>query len=441
MPAPSSAAATPAPAPTAAELTDRYSTVASTLAYWADAYKLTPGHVNFYKQPAIELFEQHEQALFDDLDLPESCSSSQQQGTNAANSDGSPPRALVAALQAFEAVHFAKLEYMIVKPVGKGAFGRVFKGIRLSDNADVALKVIDLEEAKEDVQTIAQEIRALASSSGCPQLICYYSSFVTGTLLWIAMEYLDGGSVLDCVKIKPLREPAVAVICREVLRGLEYLSLEGKIHRDIKAANVLLSSQGHVKLADFGASGQLTDTMTKCNTFVGSPYWMAPEVMTQSRYDGKADIWSLGITVLEMLNGKPPMHDVPPLRAIRLIPKNPSPRVPQGIYTADATDFVNACLVKDPAQRPTLAELLRFPFVANAKPIEELPALLARSSSSGSGSSGSKARAAAKAAAAAAAPAVAAAAAASEASASASGDAAAAAAAAGKKGAELAPEA
>lgn len=139
-----------------------------------------------------------------------------------------------------------------------------------------------MEEAKEDVQTIATEIRALASAKACDQLIRYYSSNVIGTVLWIAMEYVDGGSVLDRVKVKKFKESQVAVVCREVLLGLKYLAADGKIHRDIKAANILLSNSGKVKLADFGASGQLTDTMTKCNTFVGSPYWMAPEIMTES---------------------------------------------------------------------------------------------------------------------------------------------------------------
>jgi serine/threonine-protein kinase 24/25/MST4 len=359
-------------APTAAELAEHFSTVASALSYWADKYKLSAGHVNFLKQPTIEVFEQHEDALLD-LDVPSSM------GGDAEGKAGGVS-SLVAALQSFEDVHLKRLDFMILKPVGKGAFGRVFKGVRVADGAEVALKVIDLEEAKEDVQTIATEIRALAASKGCPQLITYYTSYVTGTLLWIAMEYLDAGSVLDKVKIKPLRESAAAIICREVLLGLDYLALDGKIHRDIKAANILLSSAGNVKLADFGASGQLTDTMTKCNTFVGSPYWMAPEVMTQSRYDGKADIWSLGITLLEMLNGKPPMHDVPPLKAIRLIPKNPSPQVPRGIYGDELTTFINACLTKDPAQRPSLSELLKFPFIRNARPIEDLPGLLTRSS-------------------------------------------------------------
>lgn len=222
---------------------------------------------------------------------------------------------------------------MIDAPVGRGAFGRVFRAHRVKDQLEVALKVIDLEQTKDDVQTIAHEIRALAAGKSCAQLITYYTSFVRGTSLWIAMEFLDGGSVLDRVKTKPFREAQVAVVCREVLLGLRYLAAEGKIHRDIKAANILLSNSGRVKLADFGASGQLTDTMTKCNTFVGSPYWMAPEVMTQSKYDGKADVWSLGITCLEMMAGKPPLHEIPPLKAIRVIPKNPAPQVPPGKYS------------------------------------------------------------------------------------------------------------
>ena len=150
--------------------------------------------------------------------------------------------------------------------------------VRKRDQLPVAIKVIDLEESKDDIQTINKEITALSHGKFCPQLINYYGSVVFGTKLWIVMEYVDGGSILDRIKRKVLTEEEIAVVVKEVLSGLLYLSNEGKIHRDIKAANILLSRQGQVKLADFGATAQLTDTMTKCSTFVGSPYWMAPEV-------------------------------------------------------------------------------------------------------------------------------------------------------------------
>ncbi len=164
-------------------------------------------------------------------------------------------------------------EYEILEQVGSGAFGNVYKGLRKRDQLTVAIKVIDLEESKDDIQTINREITTLANGKTCPQLINYFGSVVFGTKLWIVMEYVDGGSILDKISKKPLEERQIAVIVKEVLSGLQYLSMDGKIHRDIKAANILLGKNGEVKLADFGASAQLTDTMTKCSTFVGVRYF------------------------------------------------------------------------------------------------------------------------------------------------------------------------
>lgn len=175
-------------------------------------------------------------------------------------------------------------EYFLLKKIGGGGFGAVYKGLKRDTNSIVAIKIIDLEEAADDIQTITREIATLAQGKHCPQLVNYYGSTVKSTKLWIAMEFVDGGAVLDAVKErKTLEEKYIAIVAREVLIGLAYLATNGKIHRDIKAANILLGKNGCVKLADFGASRQLTDTVQKCNTFVGSPYWMAPEVMSTLR--------------------------------------------------------------------------------------------------------------------------------------------------------------
>jgi len=260
----------------------------------------------------------------------------------------------------------ANSEYAINEQVGSGAFGSVFKGTRRKDNKQVAIKIIDLEESKDDVQTICREITTLVSSS-CPQLINYYGSAVFGTKLWIAMEFVDGGSILDKMKkqSKPLNEEQIAYVVHEVLLGLDYLSRAHKIHRDIKAANILISRSGQVKLADFGATAQLTDTMTKCSTFVGSPYWMAPEVMTQPSYDAKADIWSLGVTCYEMAFRHPPNATVHPLKVTMLIPRLPAPEVGAN-FSPDFQAFVKACCTKNPQQRPDIPSLLKMPFVAKA---------------------------------------------------------------------------
>jgi serine/threonine-protein kinase 24/25/MST4 len=265
-----------------------------------------------------------------------------------------------------------KMDYFLTEKIGSGGFGSVYRGMIRKTGQVCAIKVIDLEETSDDIITISREIAALTQGKACPQLTNYYGSVVHGTKLWIAMEFLDGGSVLDLVKRKLLKEKHISIIVREVLLGLAYLQMEGKIHRDIKAANILLSTEGAVKLGDFGASRQLTDTVAKCNTFVGSPYWMAPEVMMQSQYDGKADIWSLGVTCLEMTTGKPPHAAIHPLKVMNMIVRNEPPMLEGEQWTKEFKNFVSMCLIKDASKRPPLHILLRHPFIKKAKKVKDL---------------------------------------------------------------------
>ncbi|KAL8769395.1 MAG: hypothetical protein Q9209_004623 [Squamulea sp. 1 TL-2023] len=268
-------------------------------------------------------------------------------------------------------------QYEVLEELGSGSFGVVYKAIERASGDIVAIKQIDLESSDDDIQDIQQEISVL-STCHSPFVTQYKASFLRGHKLWIVMEYLGGGSCLDLLKAGSFNEGHISIICRELLLGLDYLHQEGKIHRDIKAANVLLCHSGRVKLADFGVATQLTNIKSQRNTFVGTPFWMAPEVIQQEGYDFKADIWSLGITAMEMINGEPPNANTHPMKVLFLIPKAPAPRLEGNRYSRDFRDFVAACLVKDSDHRPTAKDLLQHRFIRAAGKIEALQELVQR---------------------------------------------------------------
>lgn len=254
----------------------------------------------------------------------------------------------------------------IICKLGEGAYGSVYKALHKESDQVVAIKQVPLDT---DLQEIIKEI-SIMQQCDSPYVVKYYGSYFKNTDLWIIMEYCGAGSVSDCMRLrkKTLTECEIATILSDALKGLEYLHLRRKIHRDIKAGNILLNNDGHAKLADFGVAGQLTETMAKRNTVIGSPFWMAPEIILEIGYDCVADIWSLGITALEMAEGKPPYADIHPMRAVFMIPTKPPPsfREPDR-WSAEFIDFVSVCLVKNPSDRASASSLIQHVFLQNAK--------------------------------------------------------------------------
>ncbi|KAM5134921.1 serine/threonine-protein kinase 4-like [Mantella aurantiaca] len=254
----------------------------------------------------------------------------------------------------------------VLEKLGEGSYGSVYKASHKETSQIVAIKQIPVES---DLQEIIKEI-SIMQQCDSPHVVKYYGSYFKNTDLWIVMEYCGGGSVSDIIRLRKqtLKEDEIATILQSTLKGLEYLHFMRKIHRDIKAGNILLNSEGIAKLADFGVAGQLTDTMAKRNTVIGTPFWMAPEVIQEIGYNCVADIWSLGITAIEMAEGKPPYADIHPMRAIFMIPSNPPPtlRKPE-LWSKHFEDFINQCLVKNPEQRASATELLQHPFVKTTK--------------------------------------------------------------------------
>ncbi|XP_032993316.1 nik-related protein kinase isoform X1 [Lacerta agilis] len=278
--------------------------------------------------------------------------------------------------------------FELVQVVGNGTYGQVYKGRHVKTGQLAAIKVMNVTEDEEE--EIKLEINMLKKYSHHRNIATYYGAFVKKSpvgqddQLWLVMEYCGAGSVTDLVKKtkgNSFKEDWIAYICREVLRGLAHLHAHHVIHRDIKGQNVLLTENAEVKLVDFGVSAQLDRTIGRRNTFIGTPYWMAPEVIAcdenpESTYDYRSDLWSLGITAIEMAEGAPPLCDMHPMRALFLIPRNPPPKLKSRKWSKKFLNFVDTCLVKNYVHRPATDTLLKHSFIRDMQNERQVRILL-----------------------------------------------------------------
>jgi len=256
---------------------------------------------------------------------------------------------------------FEKLEIL-----GTGTFGEVFKMRDTRDNQAYAVKIVNLDVSEEELKDIHSEVRIL-SEFDSKYITKYYGSIIKQTHLWIFMELLSSGSMLDIIQMLDhenaiLKEQEIATIIRESLLGLEYMHRQNRLHRDVKSANILLHRNGDVKLCDFGVSNKIIDTVKKRDTLVGSPYWMAPEVIIRNEYDSRADIWSLGITTIELAQFEPPYRKESFLGALDRIKTGHPPTLnddTKPFYSKDMVKFLAFCLVKDQVNRPHASQLLK----------------------------------------------------------------------------------
>ncbi|XP_026879260.2 mitogen-activated protein kinase kinase kinase kinase 6 isoform X2 [Electrophorus electricus] len=259
-------------------------------------------------------------------------------------------------------------DYELIHRIGSGTYGDVFKARDIRTSVIAAIKVVKLDPG-DDILSIQQEITMMR---GCTHknIVAYFGSYLRNNKLWICMEFCGGGSLQDIYHVTgPLKERQIAYVCRETLQGLHHLHNTGKMHRDIKGANILLTERGDVKLADFGVAAEINASVAKRNSFIGTPYWMAPEVAAVERkggYNQLCDIWAVGITAIELAELQPPMFDLHPMRALMLMSKSsfqPPKLKEKTKWSTEFHNFIKMALTKSSRKRPTAEKLLQHAFV------------------------------------------------------------------------------
>ena len=255
-------------------------------------------------------------------------------------------------------------EFDLIELVGQGNYGRVYKAIHKKTGKIYSAKIAYIEKANE-IESFKKEINILSQCNN-QYIVHYYGSYIKGHQIWIILEFCDGGSLYELIKILPrnLNEEEIASLIYMILKGLIFLHENKKIHRDVKSENILLTHEGIAKLADFGVSTQLMHSFSKTITKIGTPFYMSPEVIMQNKYDYKCDIWSLGITSIEMAEGEPPFSKVKGYWVLKKIITHP----PKGLknkekWSKEFNDFIEKCLIYEPEKRPSAKELLDHPFI------------------------------------------------------------------------------